>query len=405
MKVWLSTVDNKPRVMVLSSLFPSTIRPTAGLFVQQRMFRVAQHAELFVVSPVPWFPGQGLLRLLKPDYRPMPSLHEQQQGIDVYFPRFLAIPGLFRQLDGWSMARSVRRLLKKHPKPIDIIDSHFTFPDGYAAATLGRWLDKQVTITLRGTELKQSHGPLLKQLKHAWNGATKLFAVSESLRQIALEHGIEPSKCKVIGNGIDTDLFIAADKEEAKAALGIDKDCKVLITVGGLVERKGFHRVVACLPELLKEFPKLVYLIVGGANPEGNYRPQIEALSKQLGVEDHVRFLGALSQSELSLPLSAANVFVLATSNEGWANVILEAMACNTPVVATDVGGNSEVVSSDKVGSIVPFGDSLALQHTLCEALKKKWHNQDLQGYVRDNHWDRRINMILNEYQRLKDNS
>jgi teichuronic acid biosynthesis glycosyltransferase TuaC len=396
-------VDNKPRVMVLSSLFPSKIRPTAGLFVQQRMFRVAQHTELFVVSPVPWFPGQGLLRLFKPDYRPMPPLHEQQQGIDVYFPRFLAIPGLFRQLDGWLMARSVRQLLKMFPKPIDIIDSHFTFPDGFAAAKLGHYLDKKVTITLRGTELKQSHGPLLKQLKQAWNGATKLFAVSESLRQITVEHGIEPDKCTVIGNGIDTDLFIATDKAEAKTALGIDTDCKVLITVGGLVERKGFHRVVACLPELLKEFPKLVYLIVGGANPEGNYRPQIETLSKELGVEEHVRFLGALSQSELSLPLSAADVFVLATSNEGWANVILEAMACNTPVVATNVGGNREVVSSDKVGSIVPFGDPLALQKAVCKALKKNWHEQDLQDYVRDNHWDRRINMILNEYQQLKD--
>jgi teichuronic acid biosynthesis glycosyltransferase TuaC len=391
--------------MVLSSLFPSTIRPTAGLFVRQRMFRVAQHTELFVVSPVPWFPGQGLLRLLKPDYRPMPSLHEQQQGIDVYFPRFLAIPGLFRQLDGWSMAHSVRRLLKTRPKQIDVIDSHFSFPDGFAAAKLGNWLDKPVTITLRGTELKQSHGPLLKQLKKAWNGATKLFAVSESLRQITIEHGIEPSKCVVIGNGIDTDLFIASDKDEAKKALGIDTDSKVLITVGGLVERKGFHRVVACLPELLKRYPKLVYVIVGGANPEGNYRPQIEALSKELGVEGQVRFLGTLSQSELSLPLSAADVFVLATSNEGWANVILEAMACNTPVVATDVGGNREVVSSDKVGSIVPFGEPLALQQALHDALKKNWCDQDLQNYVRENHWDRRINMILDEYQSLKDNN
>src|SRR5574340_1267924 len=91
-------------LVVFSSLFPSSARPGAGLFIRERMFRVAQHRPLVVVSPQPWFPGQSLIRRLRPGYRPQAPALEMQQGIRVYHPRFLAVPGLLRQLDGWSMA-------------------------------------------------------------------------------------------------------------------------------------------------------------------------------------------------------------------------------------------------------------------------------------------------------------
>ncbi len=91
-------------LVVFSALFPSAARPGAGLFIRERMFRVAQHRPLAVVSPQPWFPGQSLIRLLRPGYRPQAPALEIQQGIRVYHPRFLSVPGLLRQFDGWSMA-------------------------------------------------------------------------------------------------------------------------------------------------------------------------------------------------------------------------------------------------------------------------------------------------------------
>ena len=96
--------EREPRLVVLSSLFPSSAQPGAGLFIRERMFRVGRELPLVVVSPRPWFPGQGLIRLLRPGYRPMPPRHELQQGIEVYYPRFLALPGLLRQFDGLFMA-------------------------------------------------------------------------------------------------------------------------------------------------------------------------------------------------------------------------------------------------------------------------------------------------------------
>ena len=394
----------KHNVLVFSSLFPSRVAPKNGLFIRERMFRVGSHANLTVVSPVPWFPGQQLIRIFKKDYRPQPDKVEVQQGIAVYFPRFLSVPGVFRRLDAFMMYLGSLRLIARLTKEqnIEIIDSHFTYPDGLAATLLAQKLGLKSTITLRGTEIPHSSvSGRRQQLLRAWKQADRIFSVSDSLRKHAIALGAEANKLKVIGNGIDTKKFKPIDKLHAKKSLDIDSDTYVLITVGGLVERKGFHRVVECLPDLLKEYPKLVYLIVGGANAEGNYRAQISALAEELGVTDHVRFLGALEPEDLSLPLSAADAFVLSSSNEGWANVILEAMACGTPVVATDVGGNAEVITSEELGYIIPYGDPQSLLAAIKRALLRDWNTAVLTEYAHENHWDNRISLILEEYSRL----
>jgi teichuronic acid biosynthesis glycosyltransferase TuaC len=104
-----------------------------------------------------------------------------------------------------------------------------------------------------------------------------------------------------------------------------------------------------------------------------------------------VTFLGPVASEQLGVPLSGADVFVLATRNEGWANVFLEAMACGLPVVTTDVGGNAEVVCRPELGILVPFEDPSALEHALAEALRRKWDRAAIVAYARANSWDNRI--------------
>lgn len=395
----------KHNILVLSSLFPNNAAPSNGLFIRERMFRVAKHTNMTVISPIPWFPGQQLLRIFKKNYRPQPDKIEIQQGITVYFPRFFSFPGVLRNLDAFMMYLCCLPLVRKLKKEnsIEIIDSHFTYPDGLAATWLARKAGLKSTITLRGTEIP--HSKTLgkrKQLMKAWIQADRLFCVSNSLCQHAIAMGINAEKFTFIGNGIDTEKFKPIAKTDAKKRLNIDTHTKVLITVGGLVERKGFHRVIACLPQLLKVYPKLLYLIIGGVSAEGNYKQQICELAEKLAVTDNIRFLGSLKPEDLSLPLSAADVFVLSSSNEGWANVILEAMACGTPVIATDVGGNAEVVKSEELGYIVPYDSHQELLLAIQRALIKHWNAATLVQYAQDNHWDYRIKLILKEYDRIK---
>ena len=394
-------------LVVFSTLFPSAARPGAGLFIRERMFRVAQHRPLAVVSPQPWFPGQALIRLWRPDYRPRAPALEIQQGISVYRPRFLAVPGLLRPLDGWAMALASYFLLRRlRREGARLIDAHFAFPDGEAAIRLGRWLGLPVTITLRGTEVPHSRNPALRpRLARTLKAAARVFSVSASLRRLALELGTPAENTEVVGNGVDTSVFQPADRAEARARLALPADAKVLVSVGGLVERKGMHRVIDCLPALLGSHPDLHYLVVGGASPEGDLRADLETQVARLDLRGRVHFLGEIPPAELKWPLSAADVFALSTRNEGWANVFLEAMACGLPVVATDVGGNAEVVCRPELGAIVPFGDAAALQQALDDALARDWDRTAILEYARANQWDRRVAQLLRAFEPLLDAS
>jgi glycosyltransferase involved in cell wall biosynthesis len=394
-------------LVVFSTLFPSAARPGAGLFIRERMFRVAQHRPLAVVSPQPWFPGQSLIRLWRPGYRPQAPALEVQQGIRVYHPRFLAVPGFMRRLDGWSMALgSVLLLRRLRAEGARLIDAHFAFPDGEAAVRLGRWLGLPVTVTLRGTEVPHSRNPAVRpRLARTLKAAARVFSVSASLRRLALELETPAEKTEVVGNGVDTGVFQPVDRAAARFRVGLPEHAKVLISVGGLVERKGMHRVIDCLPALLGRHPELHYLVVGGASPEGDLRAELEAQVARLGLTGRVHFLGEIPPEELKWPLSAADVFVLATRNEGWANVFLEAMACGLPVVATDVGGNAEVVCRPELGTIVPFGDAAALQQALDDALGRDWERAAILAYAQANQWDRRVAQLLRAFESLLDES
>lgn len=393
--------DGRPGIVVFSSLFPSTVQPAAGLFIRERMFRVGRRLPIVVVAPVPWFPLQGLIRLFKPNYRPTPPRREVQDGVIVLHPRFLALPGLLRSWDGVSMAiaclPTMRRLAAEGRA--DIIDAHFAYPDGYAATLLGRWLGLPVTVTLRGTEVPHSRNAAKRRLMlRAVARARRVFAVAQSLKRLVVSEGADPEKIRVVGNGVDTDVFHPVDRNTARAHLGLPAGSRVLISVGALVERKGFHRVIECLPELCREFPDLTYLIVGGSSPEGDCGDRLRALASRLGVDRRVRFLGVIAPGDLGAVLSAADVFVLATSNEGWANVFLEAMACGLPVVTTDVGGNPEVVCDPKLGTIVPFGDAKGLSRALAQALRTEWDRGAIIAHARDNDWSKRVEVLLEEF-------
>lgn len=393
-----------PHIVVLSSLFPSQVQPGAGPFVRERMFRVGRRLPLAVVAPSPWFPLQGLIRRFKPGFRPGAPEYEKQRGFEVWYPRFFCVPGLAKRLDGFFLALGALPRLKalKAAGRLDILDAHFAYPDGYAATLLGRWLEVPVTITLRGTEVRHSQDKALApRVRRALQAASRVFAVSESLRQVALGQGIAPDHVRVVGNGVDAECFQPIDHFAARANLGLPNHVPVLVTVGGLVERKGFHRVLECLPVLRRRHPGLVYLIVGGPSPEGDWTLKLKSMVQQLELADCVRFLGPRPADELPIILSAADVFVLSTRNEGWANVLLEALACGVPVVTTDVGGNAEVICRPELGTIVPFGDPVALVKALDAALREPWDKSLLRAHAEANAWDTRVDILEAEFRHL----
>src|SRR5690606_5166702 len=270
------------RVLVFTSVFPSAAAPNAGLFIRERMFRVARHVPLVVVAPVAWSPVDWIVRRFRPGFRPMPVRHEVMDGVEVYRPRFLSVPGVLKRLDGWSMALccwpTVRRLRRSFGPTV--IDGHFLYPDGFAATWLGQRLGIPTTVNIRGSKDQLLIGTSRERgLRRALQRAAGILAVSEQLvRDVACPMGVPEEKVAVVGNGIDLERFAPKDRAAARARLGLDPDARVLVGVGNLVELKGFQRVIPLLPRLRERYPNLQYLTIGGSAQPSDLRPNQQPL-------------------------------------------------------------------------------------------------------------------------------
>ena len=394
----VESMSDRMRILTLSTVFPNSNDPQFGIFVKERIKRAAEHCEVVVVAPVPWFPLNRLFRGAKCSAVPW---YEIQDDIPVYHPKILSVPGVFKSFDGLFYFLSVLPLLRRLRREFsfDLIDAHFVYPDGLAACLLAKLFRCPITITLRGTIGKLSKYFLRrKQIQWALTTATRVFSVSRSLQQIAVELGCDPQKTRVIPNGIDGDVFRPLDQAEARNRLGLPLDRSVLLSVGALCERKGHHRILQILPRLLAADPRLFYVIVGGPGAEGDTGPLMRRLSVELGVEHHVRIVGARPHEEVADWLAAADVFCLATSNEGMANVLVEALACGVPVVTTHVGGNAELIEHGQNGLLVPLGDAEVLRDAMLKAVQKKWDRVGIARTMVGRSWEASAAQIVQEW-------
>lgn len=386
------------KVLVITSVFPNRKQPTLGVFVRERMFHVAKLCKIKVIAPVPCFP---LARLIKKDYRPIVPRKEIQNGIEVFHPRFFNIPRFFKFLDSFLFVLSIFRTVVKVKKNLDfdVIDAHFVYPDGIAAVLIGKILRKSVVITLRGPRNTSPSSLLRKmQIGYALNNAQKVFAVSDSLKELALQYGIPATKVKVIPNGVDITKFKQKDKAEMRKKLNLPLHKRIIISVGGIVERKGFHRVINVLPQIIRTMPNILYVILGGPSVEGDFSQYLKRQVNNLQLTEYVIFAGPKPHKEVCDWLNAADVFCLATKAEGWANVFFEALACGKPVVTTNVGGNSEVINSKDYGMLVDLDDQEILANALIEALKRKWDQEKMVKYANDNTWEKVAENVYQEF-------
>lgn len=389
------------RVLVLSSVFPNSRDPLFGIFVKERIMHVAQSCEVIVVAPVAWFPFNHFIRGINRSAVPR---YEVEHNLQVYHPKFFSVPGLFKSLDGIFYFLSILPLLCRLRRefPFDLIDAHFVYPDGVGACLLGKWFRCPVTITLRGTIGKLAKFLLRrKQIQWALATASRVFSVSRSLQEIAVDLGCDREKTRVIPNGIDCKVFQPLDQVEARNRMGIPLDRTVLLSVGALCERKGHHRIMQALPRLVAAHANLLFVVVGGPGAEGDMGPFLKRLSRELGVDRHVRLVGARPHHEIAEWLAAADAFCLATSNEGMANVLVEALSCGIPVVTTRVGGNAELVQDGVNGLLVSHGDSDALQNALLKALQGKWDRDRVSRTMTGRTWDATAMQIAQEWRSL----
>src|SRR5271165_1268029 len=336
------------RLLTFSTLYPNNMRPNHGIFVENRLRHLiaSEHAESTVVAHVPWFPSRSP-RFGEWARNTRVAPIELRHGITVHHPRYPVIPGVGMSVAPYLLYRAtlpmLRHLLAAGLR-IDAIDAHYLYPDGVAAVWLGRALGLPTVVTARGTDVNliPQYSVPRALIRRAISGAAALIAVSAALKRELVALGAPDEKVTVLRNGVDITLFRPVDRASARAALALTRP--TLLSVGHLIERKGNHRII----EAMTRLPEFDLLIVG----EGPQRDSLAALINRLGLTDRVRLLGARPHAELPSLYSAADSLVLASCREGWANVLLEAMACGTPVVASNIWGNPEVVRDAAAGLI-----------------------------------------------------
>ena len=287
--------------------------------------------------------------------------------------------------DNLSLAFELLHLRKNDG--VDIIHGHSTY--GFLALRiLKRFIGAPVAMHVHATTagLFDSHyGRLYPPTgrgaqsayvreKFVFSFADRLVAVSDNIaRALVRLYGIDTSKVVVVRNGVDTSLFRPTPKANAKRAIGLG-DERIVLFVGRLSAIKGIEYLIRAAQVILDEFDNVTFLLAGGV-PTFMKRGQVDVHGMLAGLQKgsnkkRVRLLGPVPNNLLPAYYAAADVVVAPSLFEAAPKVILEAMACGAPVVATDVGGVPEVMSNGFNGLIIPPADSNSLSSAISLLLR-----------------------------------
>ncbi len=336
------------KLLTYTTLYPNAIQPQHGVFVENRLCHLLQRGEVDaeVMAPVPWFPSSARWFGRYGDFARVPE-REERFEVPVRHPRFLSIPKVGMRWGPELLYRGTRRAAESviaQGHNFDLIDAHYFYPDGVAAVKLGEHLGKPVVVTARGTDLNlisRYRGPR-RLIQWAAGRAAGLVTVSAALKDRLVELGVDADRVTVLRNGVDSGVFRPLDREALRQKHKLDR--ATLVSVGNLVPLKGHDLVISALRQL----PETDLLIVG----DGPERGALAAYAESHGVGHRVRFRGRIPHAQMAEFYSVADILVLASSREGWANVLPEAMACGTPVVATRVGSTPEIVTAPEAGRL-----------------------------------------------------
>jgi len=322
------------RILTFSSLFPNATDKTFGVFIYQRMAHVHRRPgnQVCVVAPVPYFPSW--LRIAR--WRALGQIPriEEIGGLTIYHPRYLMLPRVSMYVQGLLIFLGSFLLVRKlhRQNSFDCIDAHYIYPDCFAAVIIGKLLLLPVVASARGTDINlyPKFRGLRPMIRWTLKNTAGNIGVCRALADEMIALGAPSEKVTVIGNGVDLERFHAVDRTEARRNLEIPQDALVAVAVGALIPRKGFHFLIPAVASIAERFPKLRLYIVGKGD-----QAELKALAQSQGLADRVVFAGSRPNEELNLWYSAADVSCLVSSREGWPNVVLESLACGTPVLAT----------------------------------------------------------------------
>lgn len=354
------------RIAVITPILPVPQDMTRGRFIYETTRALSRQADVRVFLTQAQYPQASWLQ---------PSRHKSVvmadsyslPGIDIETVTYPALPLVSRVTNGLVAGMSLLNRIAEYAP--DILIGYWTYPEGAGAEYVARKLGKPVVIGALGTDINDRHGINAWLTRRTLRAADRIVFVSQAMTRHAIDtFGISPTRCATVVNGINTTVFHPQDRVRCREALGLPPQAPVVIYVGRLIEAKGLRELVASVTKMRQTHPDLRAILIG----EGPYLGTLKELIAASGQQDRITLAGGQLPEKVAQYINAADLLTLPSWSEGYPNVLVEALACGCPVVATDVGGIPEIVTPDN-GRLVPPRDADALADALAQTLKQAW--------------------------------
>lgn len=384
----------KMNILMITDMFPSLENPAFGVFVFELSRALTFKNKVVIIHTQPWNPMNR-----NPDKEKSDS-HCQVNGMEVLKPKLLVLPVgdriFFRSIVSFFTVLPFVIKLKRR-FCFDIIHAHMACPAGFVAILLGIIFKKPVIVTVHGSDIHTfpKYFSLKRLILFTLKRAHAVIAVSQSLKDSVLKMGYFRNKVFVIHNGTSHDIFSPIDKTKVRRSLNLSVYGKIILFIGNLIHIKGIDVLLHAFASM-REKNHSDLIIIG----KGKLESRLKALAKDLCIETRTHFIGFQKHNEIPLWLNACDVFCLPSRNEGFPTVIVEALSCGRPVVATKVGGIPEAVTNDTLGILVEPDNTKELAAALDKALEKEWDYQSIATYGKRFSW----NAIAEKYSELYKN-
>lgn len=332
------------KVLVITNLFPNNQEPGRGIFNKQQFNELKKFCEIQVVAPLPWRPA-----FVKSIYHQVPAC-EVIDSIKVFHPRYLVTPKVGRMFYGHFLYLGIKKLIENIYRDFafDLIFATWGYPDIYAASLIADDLNKPLVSRVHGTDVNVlgQYPAQRKMMKQAFERSYCVITNSRPLKERVEQMGVAAEKIITIPNGVDVKVFRPLDQADCQQKLGWEQQKKHLVFIGNLVPIKGIIYLIQAVKKLRDD---ILLHIVGQGELEAELRREVE----KLGLEKRVLFYGRKPHAEMPVWLNAADILCLPSLNEGQPNVVLEALACHTPVVASNVGAIPDLIDLPPQGRLV----------------------------------------------------
>lgn len=365
------------KIVVVTPEFPSREEPYRGRPIYQMLQCLQEHADIRVLCP--WARYPDWLRPVHFEHH-KPSPEDCSRELRAHYFGYPAIPGFTRPVNGIMCGRYLMPFVREL-QPNAVLN-FWLYPEGYAAVAVGRKLGIPVIVGSIGTDLNRIADPMTNWLtRSTLQRASFVITKSRHLRYRALEMGVKPERARTVLNGCNTKLFHPRDRMTARQELGVARNAELVAFVGRIETTKGIRELFEAIAILSRSRPELCAAYIGDG-------PGLAPLQEQASLGNlRGRFIFAHSCSpdRVAQWLAAANLLALPSYAEGCPNVIIEALSCGRPVVATDVGGIPELVDArcgvlvrphdvnDLVKGIDTLLDTTWDEGEICRRFRRSW--------------------------------